>query len=59
MAAKVDPKVYARICDLKERFGLQNVIIATRLGLSPKTVRIYLKQRKDELASQISPNHGI
>lgn len=42
---KVDEKVYKRILYLKEQ-GLTQEVIATRLGISARTVRVYLRAAK-------------
>lgn len=46
MANKVDAKVYARILELKEKYQLTNPVIAERLGISVRTVRIYLRANR-------------
>ena len=43
MAAKVDEKLYARILELRTKYGLTQEVIATRLGISARTVRVYLR----------------
>ena len=43
MAAKVDEKVFARIIELREKYGLSQDVIAQRLGLSLRTVSTYLR----------------
>ena len=47
MANKVDPSVLARMRELKSKYGLNNVIIGQRLGLSARTVRAYLNGTQD------------
>ena len=42
MAAKVDQRIYDRILQLKA-IGLTNKVIAIRLGISDRTVRIYTR----------------
>ncbi len=43
MAAKVDEKVFARIVQLKKDYALTADVIAQRLGISRKTVQVYLR----------------
>lgn len=43
MAAKVDQAVYNRIIELKTKYALTNKVIAERLGISDRTVRVYLR----------------
>lgn len=46
MAAKVDQAVFDRILELKERYGLTNSVIGERLGISTRTVRVYLRAHR-------------
>lgn len=46
MAIKVDEKVLARIIELRERYGLTQSVIAIRLGLATRTVRLYLSEHR-------------
>ena len=46
MARKVDQAVYARIRQLRTQYGLTYPVIAERLGLNERTVRIYLRKAK-------------
>jgi hypothetical protein len=45
MARKVTPEVVARMIVLRERDKLTKIIIAQRLGLSLRTVNLYLNAR--------------
>jgi DNA-binding CsgD family transcriptional regulator len=42
VAIKVDKKIYERILYLKNQ-GLTNAVIAERLGLSSRTVRVFTR----------------
>lgn len=46
MANKVDESTYARIIELKTKYGLTNEVIAQRLGISSRTVRVYLRANR-------------
>jgi DNA-binding transcriptional regulator YiaG len=55
MAAKVDERVLARIIELREKYGLTQAVIGIRLGLSTRTVRLYLSEhRKKQCSAQQS-----
>lgn len=43
MAAKVDEKIFTRIVELKTKYNLTSAVIAERLGISIKTVQVYLR----------------
>lgn len=47
MAIKVTQKVYDRIIELKTKYGLTNVVIAERLGLNERTVRVFLRAHRE------------
>lgn len=44
---KVDAKMAARIIELHLKHGCTQEIVAQRLGISSRTVRLYLKQWRD------------
>lgn len=48
MAAKVNSTVLARIIELREKYGLTQAVIGIRLGLSTRTVRLYLSQHRKQ-----------
>jgi transposase-like protein len=48
MIRRVTDDVKARIIELKVRHGLTNVIIAERLGISPTTVKVYMRKFRQE-----------
>lgn len=54
MGLKVDAKMAARIIELHLKHGCTQAIVAQRLGISSRTVRLYLKAYKDSLAEQPS-----
>lgn len=48
MANKVSPEVLARIIELREKYGLTQAVIGVRLGLSTRTVRLYLSEHRKQ-----------
>ncbi len=48
MAPKVTEDVYNRILELRVKYGLGTTVIAERLGLSTRTIRIYLAKMAAE-----------
>lgn len=43
MANKIDQKLYDRIVELRNKHGLTHDVIAARVGVSSRTVRVYLR----------------
>ena len=56
MAIKVDQDVFDRILELKSRYNLTNEVIATRLGISSRTVRVYLRAARLNLKPYQKPD---
>ena len=46
MARKVDQQIFKRILELRA-IGLTNSVISQRLGISPRTVRIYTRADRE------------
>ena len=47
MARKVDESIFKRILELRS-IGLTNSVISQRLGISPRTVRIYTRADREK-----------
>lgn len=56
MAPKVDQDTYNRICELKMKYGLTNDVIGERLGISGRTVRVYLRAARLNLKPYERPS---
>lgn len=59
MAAKVDAKVLARIIELREKYGLTQTVIGERLGLTSRTVRLYLSQERKRKEALNVPSENL
>jgi orotate phosphoribosyltransferase-like protein len=46
MANKVDAAVYKRILELRDQ-GLTHAVIAQRLGVSERTIRVYIRAARE------------
>lgn len=59
MAIKVTDDVLKRILELRYKYCLTQQVIATRLGLAPRTVRTYLsahrKAQEEHVLTQSDP----
>lgn len=55
MAGKVDAAVFARLVELKTKYGLTNAVIAERLGISPRTVKVYWRAHRLSLKPYVKP----
>lgn len=55
MSNKVDKWTYNRILELIYKQGLTQKIVAERLGISTRTIRIYLKKHKEETCTTPQP----
>lgn len=56
MAPKVDQKVFDRIIELKTKYELTDEVISQRLGISPRTVRVYTRAARLSLKPYIKPS---
>jgi hypothetical protein len=43
MPNKIDDKTFAKIIDLKQRYGLTNAVLAERFGVAERTIRVYTR----------------
>jgi DNA-binding transcriptional regulator YiaG len=56
LARKVEDKQFERIIELREKYGLTAPVIATRLGISVRTVHVYLRAHREQLKPYEIPN---
>lgn len=56
MARKVDQKLFDRIIELKTKYDLTEEVLAQRLGVSARTIRVYLRAHRLNLAPYERPD---